>query len=295
MSTELPIKKRTRISKHVEIERNFVCECGSKYLSRGALASHKKNKHYINIDFEDISENMSKGISKHKQDNNRIKIAKTSKIKSQEFKKLMERYLSIIPDSQSTNQVDVFEDFPKEVFKSSIIYNELFNGFKNIENLLDLNKKSQNSICLSDIIIEADNLDQFTVWETLALFCYYMSEHLSSQFYKECVVIVLGFGVMIKTQQLRENMKRSYVNDHQEYFLSENTIKPAQLPEFANQFLMDYYIPLVTGCDIITEPDKLIFFGIEDVNIFRAFLVMYLLCKWLYVYKFTKLKLDKFK
>lgn len=288
-------KKRTRISKHTEVNRSFACECGSKYLSRGALVNHQKTKHNtVNIS-DNTSEIQSKTVTKQKKDYRRLKIAKMSELKVQDFKKLVKRYLSAIPSAQGFENFNPVEKFPANFFESRSVYSEFLLSLERMEKIIMLNRMDKGERSVGDIIMELNGVESYKIWDVLALHCYYMAEHLNEQFYQEIVILVVGFGNMVQNHHTRDSI--SDLNDFGHNTDSEFVIgvKPSRLPEFANEFLMDYYIPLVTEVGILKDPKKLVFFGSEDVHIFRAFLIMYLLCKWMYVYRFTKLKLDKFK
>lgn len=296
MSIDLSAKKkRSRISKLTIMNREFVCECGSAYLSRGALTNHKKQKHNSNS-LENLSQDFSKTLHRKRREVKRTKVAKTQELKIQEHKKIMRQYFNAIPASQGYEYYNCVNSFPKHLFSSEAMYIEFLESLERVEKMIALKRLEKGERPIVDIVLELEGLHNFNMWDTLALYCCYISESINQQFYQETAVLIVGFGLAAQSQHSRDidNNSGDFGHNTHNSELGHN-VKPDQLPEYANSFLMDYYVPLVSEEGVLKEEAELMFFGTEDVHIFRAFIIMYLLCKWLNVYRFTKLKLDKFK
>ena len=286
--------RRTRTGKNVAVDRNFVCECGKKYLSRGALAAHQKSKHRPETGPEKAEEE-PRALHLQNKRIRKVKSVKTSKMRVREYKKLLKRYLAIIPEAEVSTGTDAIADFPEDLFAAPEVYQSFLFSLKNIENVIKPMNSEEDNASISNRICATEGLDKLGVDDAAALFCYYIADWLSKDFYKECVAVLVGFTRMLKAEQRRIDANGELIDELPPSLRSTRQIKPAHIPEYANQYLMDCYIPLVSTTDVLRDPSKLKFFGLEDVHIFRAFLVVYLFAKWLYTYKLTKLKLDKFK
>lgn len=277
--------KRHRTSRYDESGRDYACTCGKRYLSRGAMMNHKRTKHSTAQSNDEETGDLYSTLSAKKSMNARKAIA--TRLKRAEFKSMLERYLGVIPGVFELRRTDPICDFPLELLSHLEARNAYFsNCIKMVELLKASGYEKDGSV--AELIDYIGGVDRLSTGEVIALFCIYLSEVVSTQFYKESLLLLLGFGLMVEAVHENGDLADQMHNN-------ASRVNPFCLPEYANEYLMDYYIPLVSTTQIISNLDSLKFFGLEDVQIFRAFLLLHLFCRWLYVYKVTKLKLDKFK
>lgn len=294
MSIEVLRQRRARTPKHVIIDRNFVCDCGKWYMTRGALVNHHKLKHDGRKTSKESSEVLVNNYSLDKNYSNKCILTVTSRLKIAQFRETMKHHLKIIPQAYSPGDTNPVADFPHGAFNDNDSSNAFLDHIKRIDKV-DKNDPGLREDKLSELIFETEELRNLDAMGVLALFCYYLAELVNKKFYRECVIILLDFGLVTESKHSEKTVSESIIPEIEARLVSKIRLRAWQLPEFANEYLMDSYVPLVSSSQVLKDPQQLGFFGLEDVHILRVFLLMYLFCKWLYVYRFTKLKLEKFK
>lgn len=62
------------------------------------------------------------------------------------------------------------------------------------------------------------------------------------------------------------------------------------MPDFADKFILDYFLTCIRGWNAIGFDSMLNFFGFETKRLVNLIEMIWFFCKWLFIHKFSKTK-----
>ena len=287
-------KKRERRSKEVKLQRNYVCGCGKSYLSYAALYTHAKTKH------DGVFPEGTATLHKKKQGRPKRDEWSNLRISSEyqrtyDFNKDFQQFLDKIPgarDQRDKANKNLIEYFPCELFVNQVSYEKLLIKLEQIRKEL-IEFYGPNFLHQIDIIIfEINNGKKLTCDEVMALFLIYAFRFITKPFYRELVFIMVSYREMLNEggwARVRE-LGELGDSDPTKEFCTEITAE--YVPDFANKFMLEYFLDCMYGNKLLIDPSKLQFFSLDPLKLLWTILLIKFLCQWLFIHRFTKAKID---
>lgn len=184
-------RKRERRSKEDGSQRNYVCGCSKSYLSYAALYTHAKTKH--NGIFPEGTTTL------HKKKQGRPKKYDSSVDRNMEasrkanFTEDLFNFLDICPNAKKSadqsEQQDFLMAFPDELFNDVTLCEKIKSELKSLKTELLQTEGDDYSQQIDNLISNYANKQQ-NCNKILSLFLIYISQHVSTDFFKEMVLFI---------------------------------------------------------------------------------------------------------
>ena len=301
-----PKSKPGRRTKWDQDPRTNVCGCGKSYLSFAALYTHAKTKH--NGTFPE--ETVINGKKKKPGPANNGDPALKAPSKAQRKLKTLERdfchFLSMIPgarDEAGCQGRNLVAEFPSQLFASTELFERLLETFSCClrEAERSYGKHFQDEIC--EIVLKANFSKALTCDEAFCFFLIFAARFCSLEFFREVCVFVVGFRAMMNElgwsrirqvstaqpstpQRLNTSTpQRLNISAPPESFCK--TQSPEHIPNFANDYIIDFFPMALRSRAVVSQPSALWFFGASSVKILRLILLTKEFCTWLARLKLT--------
>lgn len=283
-------QKRKRRSKDNKIERNYICGCGKSYLSYAALYTHARTKHDGVFPKNTTTLHKKRGTKVKKDGWNSDNLADEFQSiydLNNEFKKFMET-LEKGNRKGDNNQKDIIEKFPCETFQKQIFFELLLIRLEKIRKEL-IESYGPDFLSKMDIIIfEINNYKNLNCNDIFCLFLIYVFRYVSHEFYQETVFYIVCYRLMMNEigwDKFPKTEGSDISEDFEEYCESNGA---ENLPDMANEFVLDYFSKCIQSDFVIKNKDELMFFGLNAESLLRVILMTKFFCRWLYIHKFSK-------
>lgn len=140
------------------------------------------------------------------------------------------------------------------------------------------------------IVFEINNAKKLNCNDIFCLFLIYVFRFVSITFYREIVFFVVCYRLMLNETawQRCKQMNEGFEVDFTREFCEANGAE--YVPDFANEFVMDYFSNCIQTDRVSGCLDKFVFLGLDAEKLLRLILITKYFCRWLYIHKFTKAK-----
>ena len=289
--------KRERRSKDDKYQRNYICGCSKSYLSYAALYTHAKTKH------DGVFPEGTTTLHKKKQGRPKKDDFHSPKV-SGDYEKIFLfnsefiSFLEKIPGAKNEkepNQKFIIEAFSCDFFSRQEHYERILVNLEQIRKELVETYGPQFLSKMDIIMFEISNIKKLNCNEVFALFLVCSFRFVTVEFYREIVFFVVCFRLMMnevgweKYRDLNDGAEKPPDSE----FCEEQNAE--YLPDFCNDFLLDY-LPVCFGTNkILCDAECLVFFGTEAVRLLRMILLIKHFCMWLFTHRFTKAKIEILK
>jgi hypothetical protein len=286
--------KRERRSKETTFQRNYVCGCGKTYLSYAALYTHAKTKHEGVFPEGTATLHKKKG-GRPKRDEWSNARFNSEYQRTYDFNRDFQAFLEKVPDAKDDSDKkskNLIECFPCEIFASENDYREVLISLEQIRQEM-LAYHGPSFLSQIDVIIfEINNGKKLTCNQVFALFLVYAFRFISTEFYRELAFLLMGYRRMMNDlgwEKFRELNEPQDIDMSQEFCSSQNA---ELVPDFANKFMLDYFLECIHGPHALGNTDRFVYFGMDPQKLLWAIMIIRFFCQWLFIHKLTKARID---
>lgn len=311
-----PKSRPGRRAKRDEDPRANVCGCGKSYLSFAALYTHAKTKH----DGTFPEETVINGKKKQPKSSRTEDPAAKAPSKAQRKLKTLERdfchFLSMIPgarDEAGWRGRDLAGEFPSQLFASRELFEPLLETLGSClrEAERSYGEDFRDGIC--GIVLKANSSKALTCDEAFCFFLIFAARFCSLEFFREVCVFVVGFRAMMNELGWSQTRQASTPQPPTLQPLNASTAQPPNpstaqrlspqpsappelfcktqppehIPNFANDYIIDFFPMSLRSRAVVCQPCALWFLGASSVKILRLILLTKEFCTWLSRLKLT--------
>lgn len=193
-------------------------------------------------------------------------------------------------EEKEEHQKKLIECFPCEIFQKQEYFETLLVRLERIRKEL-IESYGPNFLTQTDIIVfEINNAKKLNCNDIFCLFLIYVFRYVSITFYREIVFFIACYRMMLNETawQKCKQMNESFEIDLTKEFCEVNGAE--YVPDFANDFVMDYFSNCIQTDRICNSINKLEYLGLDAEKLLRLILITKYFCRWLYIHKFTKAK-----
>lgn len=193
-------------------------------------------------------------------------------------------------DDKEENQKKLIECFPCEVFQKEHYFETLLVRLERIRKEL-IESYGPKFLAQTDIIVfEINNAKKLNCNDIFCLFLIYVFRFASTAYYREVVFFIVCYRLMLNETgwQKCKQMNEAFEVDANREFCEANGAE--HVPDFANEFVMDYFSACIQTDRVSAAVDKFAFIGLDAEKLLWIILLTKYFCRWLYVHKFTKAK-----
>lgn len=193
-------------------------------------------------------------------------------------------------EDKEQSQKKLIEGFPCEIFQKEDYFDTILIRLEKIRKEL-IESYGPKFLSQIDIIVfEINNVKRLNCNDIFCLFLIYVFRFVSVSFYREIVFFIVCYRIMLNETgwQKCKQMNESFEIDINREFCEANSAE--YVPDFANDFVMDYFSICIQTERICHGVDKFVYLGLDAEKLLRLILITKYFCRWLYIHKFTKAK-----